>query len=261
MNALSGGELGWEDTFDEEYGEYFEDVGGLKRGSKDPDDDDWAAARDDDDDDDGDDDGWEADDSDDSGVDASKRAFDSVYQFKITLKRIRPPIWRRIQVPETYTFHDLHVAIQDVMGWEGYHLHEFIMANPVTGLEMHIGTPSEDFDLQEILHDQKEMIARYFTMEKQSAEYTYDFGDDWKHRVLLEKILPKDEDATYPVCIKGKRACPPEDCGGVWGYEELLEALHDPDSAENEELLEWLGEGFDPEYFDAKAIYFRKSGR
>ena len=157
----------------------------------------------------------EADDSDDSGVDASKRTFDSVYQFKITLKRIRPPIWRRIQVPETYTFHDLHVAIQDVMGWEGYHLHEFMMADPVTGLEMHIGTPSEDFDFQEILHDQKEMIARYFTMEKQSAEYTYDFGDDWKHKVLLEKILPKDEDATYPVCIKRKRACPPDDCGGV----------------------------------------------
>ena len=243
MNALSGGELGWEDTFDEEYGEYFEEVGGWKRGREDPDDDDWA------------------DDSADSEVDVSKRKFDSVYQFKITLKRIRPPIWRRIQVPETYTFQDLHVAIQDVMGWEGCHLHEFVMADPVTGLEMRIGDPSEDFGFHGVLQEQKEMIARYFSMENKSAEYTYDFGDDWEHRVLLEKILPRDEDARYPVCIKGKRACPPEDCGGVWGYEELLEALHDPDSAEDDELLEWLGEGFDPEYFDAKAIYFRKSSR
>ena len=232
----------WEDTFEEEYGEYFEEVGGWKRGREDPYD------------------GRGADDSDDSEVDVSKRKFDSVYQFKITLKRIRPPIWRRIHVPETYTFQDLHVAIQDVMGWEGYHLHEFEMTDPETGLEMRIGVPSEDFGFSEVLQEQKEPISGYFFRENQSAEYTYDFGDDWEHLILLEKILPRDEDVKYPICIKGKRACPPEDCGGVWGYEELLEALHDPDSEEDEELLEWLGEGFDPEYFDAKAIYFRKPG-
>ncbi|MCK4811505.1 MAG: HEAT repeat domain-containing protein [Methanosarcinales archaeon] len=247
MNALSGGELGWKDTFEEEYGEYFEEVGGWDRGGDE--------SEDRDDDDNNDHEYHEDDDM------AGKRKFDQVYQFKITLKRIRPPIWRRIQVPETYTFHDLHVAIQDVMGWEGYHLHEFEMADPVTGLEMRIGVPSEDFGFSEVLQEQKEPISGYFSMENQSAEYTYDFGDDWGHRILLEKILPRDGDTKYPVCIKGKRACPPEDCGGVWGYEELLEALHDPDSAEDEELLEWLGEGFDPEYFDAKAIYFRKSGR
>ena len=247
----------WEDTFEEEYGEYFEEVGGWKRGgdeSEDRDDDDeyWDNEYWDDDNDD-----HEYHEDDDM---AGKRKFDQVYQFKITLKHIRPPIWRRIQVPKTYTFQDLHVAIQDVMGWEGYHLHEFEMADPVTGLEMRIGVPSEDFGFSEVLQEQKEPISGYFFRENQSAEYTYDFGDDWEHLILLEKILPRDEDVKYPICIKGKRACPPEDCGGVWGYEELLEALHDPDSEEDEELLEWLGEGFDPEYFDAKAIYFRKPG-
>ena len=185
MNALSGGELGWEDTFEGEYGEYFEEVGGWKRGREDPYD------------------GRGADDSDDSEVDVSKRKFDSVYQFKITLKRIRPPIWRRIQVPETYTFQDLHVAIQDVMGWEGYHLHEFIMADPATGLEMRIGTPSEDFGFQEVLQEHKEMIARHFSIENQSAEHTCDFVDDWEHRVLLEKILPRGEGTKFRCASNG----------------------------------------------------------
>ncbi len=239
MNALLGGELGWKDTFEEDYGEYFEEVGGWNRGGDA--DEDW-------------------DDEDDNM--AGKRKFDQVYQFKITLKQIRPSIWRRIQVPETYTFQDMHVAIQDVMGWEGYHLHEFEMVDPATGAKMRIGAPDEDFGFgREILREQREKIARYFSMENRSAEYLYDFGDDWEHRIPLEKILPRGAGVKYPVCIKGKRACPPEDCGGVWGYADIMEALQDPDSEENEELLEWVGEDFDPEYFDAEMIYFRKSGR
>ncbi|HIE31188.1 MAG TPA: hypothetical protein EYP67_02240 [Methanosarcinales archaeon] len=240
MNALSGGELGWKDTFDEEYGEYFEEVGGWNRG------------------DDVDED-WEEDDD----IMAGKREFDQVYQFKITLKRIKPPIWRRIQVPETYTFRDLHFAIQDVMGWEDYHLHEFEMKDPTTGSKVCIGAPDDD-DIgfgRSILREQSKKIAMYFSMENRSAEYLYDFGDGWEHRILLEKILPREEGAAYPVCIKGKRACPPEDCGGVWGYADILEALQDPDSQENEELLEWVGEDFDPEHFDAEMIHFRDSGR
>ncbi len=258
MNALSGGGLGWEDTFEEEYGEYFEEVGGWNRGGDesedwDDDDEDWEVDEDDEDD---------YGDHEDDNM-AGKRKFDQVYQFKITLKQIRPPIWRRIQVPETYTFHDLHVAIQDAMGWEGYHLHEFEMTDPATGSKVRIGAQDDD-DLgfgREILREQREKIARYFSMENRSAEYLYDFGDDWEHRILLEKILPREAGVEYPVCIKGKRACPPEDCGGVWGYADIVEALQDLDSEENEELLEWVGEDFDPEYFDAEMICFRKSGR
>ena len=263
MNALLGGELGWEDTFEEEYGEYFEEVGGWKRGGDESED-----LDDDDDDEDWDDEDWDDDDNNDHEYHeddnmAGKRKFDQVYQFKITLKHIRPPIWRRIQVPETYTFRDLHAAIQDVRGWEDYHLHEFKMTDPTTGSTVRIVSPDDDdtgFG-REILQEQREKIARYFSMENRSAEYLYDFGDDWEHRILLEKILPREEGVKYPVCIKGKRACPPEDCGGVWGYADIMEALQDSDSEENEELLEWVGEDFDPEYFDAEVIYFRKSGR
>jgi hypothetical protein len=153
-----------------------------------------------------------------------KKKYNQVYQFKITLKGIKPPIWRRIQVPETYTFWDLHVAIQDAMGWIDYHLHEFEMINPATGLAVNIGTPvpGEDFD-REVLPDWKQNIADYFSMENRTADYVYDFGDNWEHKIQLEKILPREKGVNYPICIKGKRACPPEDCGGIWGYAELLE--------------------------------------
>jgi hypothetical protein len=86
--------------------------------------------------------------------------------------------------------------------------------------------------------------------EKSRFRYEYDFGDDWQHDILLEKVLPAAPGVTYPVCLKGKRACPPEDCGGVWGYAELLETLADPESEEHEEMLEWLGGEIDPEEFD-----------
>lgn len=88
------------------------------------------------------------------------------------------------------------------------------------------------------------------------ADYIYDFGDGWEHRIESEKILPRDENIEYPICIAGKRACPPEDCGGIWGYKEFLEAIRDPEHENHEELLEWVGGEFDPEAFDPKKVYF-----
>lgn len=187
-----------------------------------------------------------------------KKKFDKVYQFKITLKGTKPPIWRRIQVPETYNFWDLHVAIQDAMGWWDYHLHEFKISHPVTGREIEIGIPSEDdelFDI-EIIPERSQKIGDLFSMENKVAEYIYDFGDGWQHKVQLEKILPRDENIKYPVCIAGKRACPPEDCGGVWGYQEFLEAIENPDHEEHEEMLEWVGGEFNPEDFDVNEVKF-----
>lgn len=183
-----------------------------------------------------------------------KKKFDKVYQFKITLKGIRPPIWRRIQVPETYTFWDLHVAIQDAMGWDDYHLHEFEVTSPSTGSTVNIGTPHEEYG-EKVLREDKQKIKDYFTANNRSAEYMYDFGDSWVHTVRLEKILPR-EGGRYPCCTGGERACPPEDCGGVWGYEELLEVLKNPDHAEYEEMVDWVGEDFDSEYFDEKEVLF-----
>jgi hypothetical protein len=184
-----------------------------------------------------------------------KKKFDHVYQFKITLEGIRPPIWRRIQVPETYSFWDLHVAIQDAMGWLDYHLHEFTIRDPSTGSIVEIGFPDDEFG-RKILTEWNQKIARYFSLKNSSAEYLYDFGDNWVHRLKLEKILPREKLVNYPICIKGKRAAPAEDCGGAGGYEDLLEIIKNPGHKEYEETMEWLGGEFDPEYFDPKAVNF-----
>lgn len=184
-----------------------------------------------------------------------KNQFNQVYQFKITLKYIKPPIWRRIQVPETYTFWDLHIAIQDSMGWADYHLHEFRMIKPATGLKVNIGIPDEGWDIA-ILPCRTEKISEYFSPENMDADYIYDFGDSWEHTVKLEKILPKVKGVEYPVCIGGKRTCPPEDCGGFPGYENFLKIISNPEHEEYVEMLNWIGGKFDPEYFDRKDIVF-----
>ncbi len=187
----------------------------------------------------------------------AKKKYNQVFQFKITLKGIKPPIWRRIQVPEIYTFWDLHVAIQDAMGWDDYHFHEFEMVNPSTGLRENIGIPAPDevFD-RAVLPGWGEKIADFFSMANRTASYVYDFGDSWVHKIQLEKICPREKNIKYPICIKGKRACPPEDCGGVWGYTELLEIINNPEHEEYEEMMEWLGGGFDPEHFDTAEVGF-----
>jgi hypothetical protein len=188
-----------------------------------------------------------------------KNTFKNVYQFKLAIKGITPQIWRRIQVPENYTFLDLHNAIQDAMDWDDYHLHEFEMPNPKTGALDRIGTKGDDYDDfgGPLVPENKALISRYFTLENKVALYTYDFGDNWKVKVQLEKILPRTEGMKYPVCTAGKRAAVPEDSGGVGGYEYLLEILKDPENEEYEDTLEWLGEDFDPEYFDPKDVSFR----
>lgn len=186
-----------------------------------------------------------------------KKQFNQVYQFKITLKETKPPIWRRIQVPETYSFWDLHVAIQDAMGWGDAHLHLFNIKDRSTGEFVEIGIPDEDFEEEfETLPGWKKKIADYFSMENSKAEYVYDFGDNWEHTIKLEKILPRDEKTVYPICIDGNRACPPEDCGGPWGYEDLLQTISDPDDEEYEDTMEWLGGEFDPEEFDPEEVHF-----
>ncbi|MEA3458997.1 MAG: plasmid pRiA4b ORF-3 family protein [Candidatus Thermoplasmatota archaeon] len=184
-----------------------------------------------------------------------KKKFDQVYQFKITLKGIRPPIWRRIQVPEKYTFWGLHVAIQDAFGWSDCHLHEFELQDKSTSLRVDIGIPDEDFD-RSILAGWNQKIVDYFSMENCSAHYVYDFGDYWVHKIQLEKIIPKEKDGIYPRCIKGKRACPPEDCGGIGGYERLLDIMNNENHEEYDEMIEWLGGRFDPEHFDVDEVGF-----
>lgn len=184
-----------------------------------------------------------------------KNKFSRIYQFNITLKGIQPRVWRRIQVPETYTFWDLHIAIQDAMGWSDCHLHQFKINEPVTSAKVEIGIPDEQDDYYEILPGWKQKIADYFSPDNKTAVYTYDFGNNWYHSILLEKILPREAGLLYPLCIDGQRACPPEDCGGPSGYEDFLEIIMDPGDERYEEMLSWAGD-FEPEYFDKNEVVF-----
>lgn len=186
-----------------------------------------------------------------------KKRFSNVYQFRITLLEITPAIWRRIQVPESYSFWDLHVAIQDAMPWKDCHLHQFEIMNPLNGKNSIIGIPDDEgFDDFKTLSGWKYKIKKYFTMENRYAHYLYDFGDDWHHSIKLEKILPRFETISYPLCIDGKRACPPEDCGSVPGYYELCRIMKDKNHEEYEEMVTWVGKIYNPEYFNINEVRF-----
>ena len=174
-----------------------------------------------------------------------------IYQLKVTLRDIRPPIWRRIQVPADVTLYRLHLTLQAVMGWENEHLYEFVRQ---TGLgRLNYGEPDPDYG-REIRSARRTRLNEVAPAEKARLVYKYDFGDGWEHDILVEKVVPREADARYPRCLAGRRACPPEDCGGTWGYESLLGAIADPDDPEHASMLEWLGGEFDPEAFDLDAI-------
>lgn len=171
----------------------------------------------------------------------------SIYQLKITLKDIRPPIWRRVQVSSETTLGKLHRIIQESMGWTNSHLHAFWIAGVEYGQPM----PEYDFDVRNEL---RVKLSKVVTGEKFKFQYIYDMGDSWEHEILLEKELPADPQVRYPTCLTGKRACPPEDCGGAWGYESFLEAIQNPNHPEHESMLEWVGGEFDPEDFDLNMV-------
>ncbi|MBI9070868.1 MAG: plasmid pRiA4b ORF-3 family protein [Melioribacteraceae bacterium] len=181
-----------------------------------------------------------------------------VYQFKISLNNSKPLIWRRIVVPSTYSFWDLHVAIQDSMGWYDYHLHMFEIKKPGTNIKVEIGIPDEEYEAfdKTVLADHKEKISKYFNETNNIARYEYDFGDSWIHTVKLEKTLKATIAEKYPICIAGKMACPPEDCGGIGGYYHLLSVLSDPNNEDYTGMIEWLGGEFNPEIFDSKDVSF-----
>ncbi|HET6604135.1 MAG TPA: plasmid pRiA4b ORF-3 family protein [Xanthomonadaceae bacterium] len=170
------------------------------------------------------------------------------YQLKATLNGIRPPIWRRILVPHDITLAALHEVLQIAFGWTDSHLHEFTAGDTLYGQsDPDCGTVRKD--------EHRARLHRVLTAPGARMTYTYDFGDDWEHTIVLEKVLtPDPQDAGTAFCSAGARACPPEDCGGPWGYEELLAALRDPKHPEHQQMREWLVEDFDPESFDAQEV-------
>src|SRR6266849_3420019 len=171
----------------------------------------------------------------------------SVYQLKVTLRDSKPPIWRRIQVTSDIRLSTLHRVLQVVMGWEGAHLHQF-MAHGI-----YYGTPHPDFGF-EVQNEQHVSLQQVVSMVKDKLIYEYDFGDSWDHELLVEKILPREAGKRYPLCLTGKRACPPEDCGGIWGYAGFLAAIRDLKHPEHEAMLEWAGGEFDPDIFDLDKV-------
>lgn len=171
----------------------------------------------------------------------------SIHQLKVTLLGSKPPIWRRIAVPSDYTLGQLHHALQLAMGWHDGRLHDFSIGDTTYG---------DPMQLQELGGEDEwsASLAHVAPRARSRMRYLYDFGDCWEHDILVEKVAPPEPHASYPVCLAGKRACPPEDSGGIWGYDDLLAALADPIDPEHDDMLDWLGGPLDPEAFDLEAV-------
>lgn len=168
----------------------------------------------------------------------------SVYQLEVTLHDTKPPIWRRVLVDGASTLDHVHEVIQAAFGWWNCHLHEFEIG------ETRYGVPDPDEDWGPPTNDESKVRLDSVATEGSKFEYVYDFGDWWRHKIVVEKVLPADPTTTVPTCIDGRRACPPEDCGSTWGFYELLKILADPTHPEHDERREWIGRAFDPEAFD-----------
>ena len=178
---------------------------------------------------------------------SKKAQNEPIYQIKVTLEESEPEIWRRFQVKGNTSLYKLHQILQVVMGWESYHLYEFVIGGT------HYGESDLDYGM-ETKDAKRAKLNQAVVGEKAMFTYIYDFGDDWEHEVLIEKILPPESVVRYPVCLAGENACPPEDCGGIWGYDEVLQSIQNPDDKQYDQLREWLGEGFDPKRFDLGEI-------
>jgi len=166
-----------------------------------------------------------------------------VHQLKVTLRSMTPPIWRRVVVDGGETLDHLHAVIQAAFGWWDAHLHDF----DIDGTRY--GIPDDD-DWTPVKDERRISIDQAIGNRDRKIRYTYDFGDNWDHDIVLEKTMSASDVTTVPDCIGGRRACPPEDCGGPWGYRELLDILADPTHPEHQERVEWAGGEIDPSAFD-----------
>ena len=164
-----------------------------------------------------------------------------IFQFRLSLDGIKPPIWRRILVPADFTLSQLHRVIQAVMDWKDYHLHEFNVAGRVYGI------PDPDGDL-EFIDDRRVHLRDLRLSTRSRIRYIYDFGDEWTHELRLEEVLQSDSDDIGALCIGGEFSAPPEDVGGIFAYEEFLEALSDANHEQHKDAKEWIGD-FDPANF------------
>jgi hypothetical protein len=197
---------------------------------------------------------------------AQRKIPHDVVQLRVTLVDVEPPIWRRVEIESDATFWDLHVAIQDAMGWKDCHLHVFHVPRPGGRATDEIGIPQDEFggEADRITPGWNVPMAIYLNRAGDRAEYQYDFGDDWYPDVEIEARVPPEPGAAYPRCTDGARACPPEDCGGPGGYDELVAIMGDTRHARHREMKDWLGEvhgPFDPEAFAPATVRFTSAKR
>ncbi|MFW6019909.1 MAG: plasmid pRiA4b ORF-3 family protein [Bacteroidales bacterium] len=171
-----------------------------------------------------------------------------VYQLKITLKGSSPEIWRRVIVDPDVLLVDFHRILQTTMGWTNSHIHLFHDGK-------HEYSPRE-FEVEDTIDSRSVKLNEILSDENKRILYEYDFGDGWIHEILLEKIIKDKDKGQIPRCIDGERNCPPEDCGGMGGYEALLEIISDPDPDHEEykEIMQWLGGSYDPDYFNKEEV-------
>jgi hypothetical protein len=175
----------------------------------------------------------------------SRKKTSSVFQLKVTLLHLDPPVWRRLLVPSGITLGQLHFVINEAMGWTCSHLHSFSLRDRT------FGDPRLDEDGELDFEDERKVKLDTLVGPGQGLRYEYDFGDSWEHDLLVETMLDADHRLHYPLCIGGARACPPEDCGGTTGYENLLVSLVDEEHSEHDASLTWVGGYFDANGFDA----------
>ena len=176
----------------------------------------------------------------------------TIVSLKVTLRGVKPPIWRRLLVPGAMTLGDLHHAIQAAMGWFDGHLHAFDIGGKQYG---------DRSTVDDVADERRLTVNGLIESGIGRFTYTYDFGDDWEHIVAIEKTQPAYEGKSYPTCVAGARHCPPEDCGGIWGYQHLLEVLADPSHPEYDEQIEWVREDFDPDEFSVETTDARIAAR
>jgi len=186
-----------------------------------------------------------------------RRSTPTAYQLRVTLLGIRPPVWRRILVPPEASVDYLHRAIQVAMGWTDSHLHHFLLGQRPNLISVEPPDP-ENEGIYPTVDSTHLTIRELFRRGGGRALYEYDFGDGWVHDVRLEKDIPVPAGMSLPHCVEGKRACPPEDCGGVYGYVDIVRMVRDPkfkpEGQSREEMLEWLGAEFDPEAFEIEEV-------
>jgi hypothetical protein len=175
------------------------------------------------------------------------RAPQRAIRLKVTLKGLKPPIWRRLLVEDTMTLGHLHFGVQAAMGWENSHLHLFLV-----GTEQ-LGDPQQ---LDEVEDEAGVTVGALADRGVKTFAYVYDMGDDWEHAIAIESAEPLEPGRAYPACVAGRRRCPPEDSGGPWSFADMLEAAADAEDERHAEVMEWLGE-FDPDTFSVEAAEAR----